>query len=603
MIEAILFMILLAGSIYAYAFAKKNNREKKQSIIKSEGLLPKPNYLTFVTEKDSATFVPNWQSDKSFTETKSDFDLDIEYENEPIKRFSTTHYTATLDSLLNSVYPLQTLTSIDWNVVNALDFSHKEDLSQYADLKEFVSHHMINLGDGDGWYTRLHGYVAEQVAGSTLKDAGHSVVFPELSNQPGFDMIVDGHLWQVKAGADPQAILDHFEKNPDIPVITTPEMASHFPDNPMVTSLPELDHGAIKDSIHGTMNTIEHGDFTGGLHFPIITGLLSSYREIDLLLSGRTNIASALVNAGFDIAGTGLGGFAGAKAGALLGSVGGPLGTAIGAIIGGIAGALLGRSVTNEMKTEPLKQAFHQYQEAMRTQVDSKVITAREKMSDFVVEKQAHFQQQLEEIEKHFKPLILAEKQQYQSRLRQFLSSFGGILEQIEAELANQQKGILSSINRSGKIRRLLWPTKNDVYYDLIAAWFSSRLKFVRLKKQQFDYLNQATESDEILKEELEKIFSFVADNPFRNEQFEHWLANLEVDYKTLMTNIDDIRRKARIATEIIRKSQLDLIKIELMNTYSTLTKLLKTRMKKVKPLQTKVVNEANKLGINIEPA
>jgi len=46
-----------------------------------------------------------------------------------------------------------------------------------------------------------------------------------------------------------------------------------------------------------------------------------------------------------------------------------------------------------------------------------------------------------------------------------------------------------------------------------------------------------------------------------------------------------------------------NLIKIELMSTYTNLTKLLKKKMRKIKPLRSKVVNEANKLGINIEPA
>lgn len=108
-------------------------------------------------------------------------------------------------------------------------------------------------------------------------------------------------------------------------------------------------------------------DFSG--HIPVVTIAISSFREFNLLINNKTNALNSLKNIGLDAVGAGGGGLVGAKAGALVGSIFGPLGSLAGGIIGGVAGAIGGRSITNEIKQRPLKNAIEQYNKSNTTRI------------------------------------------------------------------------------------------------------------------------------------------------------------------------------------------------------------------------------------------
>lgn len=129
---------------------------------------------------------------------------------------------------------------------------------------------------------------------------------------------------------------------------------------------------SIKDSFHdiGTeivsninvdaLTDISDLDFSG--HIPVITIAISSFRELNLLMDNKTDAMTSLKNISLDAAGAGGGGIVGAKAGAIAGSLFGPVGAIIGGIVGGIGGAVGGRTLTNEIKQKPLKNAIEAYQ-------------------------------------------------------------------------------------------------------------------------------------------------------------------------------------------------------------------------------------------------
>lgn len=100
-------------------------------------------------------------------------------------------------------------------------------------------------------------------------------------------------------------------------------------------------------------------DFSG--HIPVATIAISSFREFNLLVKNKTNVFNSLKNISLDAVGAGGGGLVGAKTGALVGSIFGPLGSLAGGIIGGVAGAIGGRTITNEIKQRPLKNAIEQF--------------------------------------------------------------------------------------------------------------------------------------------------------------------------------------------------------------------------------------------------
>lgn len=110
----------------------------------------------------------------------------------------------------------------------------------------------------------------------------------------------------------------------------------------------------------GDLTNMTDVDITG--HVPVITIALSSFREFQLLSNDKTDYITSLKNIALDAVGAGGGAVVGAKAGAMAGSFFGPIGTVVGGILGGIGGAIGGRAITNNIKTQPLKNAIAEYE-------------------------------------------------------------------------------------------------------------------------------------------------------------------------------------------------------------------------------------------------
>lgn len=108
------------------------------------------------------------------------------------------------------------------------------------------------------------------------------------------------------------------------------------------------------------LTSITDLDITG--HVPVVTIALSSFREFQLLTDDKTDYVTSLKHIALDAVGTGGGAVVGAKAGAIAGSFFGPIGTVVGGIIGGIGGAIGGRTITNNVKAHPLKNAIAEYE-------------------------------------------------------------------------------------------------------------------------------------------------------------------------------------------------------------------------------------------------
>jgi hypothetical protein len=118
--------------------------------------------------------------------------------------------------------------------------------------------------------------------------------------------------------------------------------------------------------IHESVNNIGdhladtlHPDPTG--HFPFVTLIMSSIREMNLISENKTSIENSLKNVSLDVTGAGLGAIGGAKLGAIIGTTFGPAGIVVGGLIGSVAGAIGGRALTNEIKYIPLKTALNDY--------------------------------------------------------------------------------------------------------------------------------------------------------------------------------------------------------------------------------------------------
>ncbi|NTF17629.1 hypothetical protein G6L37_04400 [Agrobacterium rubi] len=115
---------------------------------------------------------------------------------------------------------------IDPTVLKAADFARSDDISDIFTFGAFADRlAQMTQRSQDGAENGLRGYVAEQIVAARLVESGHIVSLPPTSNNPGFDVIVDGNLFQVKCLTDLDGLREHFLKYPEIPVYANGELA------------------------------------------------------------------------------------------------------------------------------------------------------------------------------------------------------------------------------------------------------------------------------------------------------------------------------------------------------------------------------------------
>lgn len=125
---------------------------------------------------------------------------------------------------------LYSVAAVDPTVIAAADFSRVADIGvglSFAELAEQI----LDGSDREvlGGISQLKGYVAEKAVAAQLASAGHTVSFPEASNEPGWDLLVDGQEFQVKFHATLSGLRDHFERY-DYPVIANTELVDQIPE-------------------------------------------------------------------------------------------------------------------------------------------------------------------------------------------------------------------------------------------------------------------------------------------------------------------------------------------------------------------------------------
>ena len=126
---------------------------------------------------------------------------------------------------------LYTYAAIDPLVINAANFSRAVDIDGRLNFSELANLILERSAPSvTGAVAHLKGYVAELAVAEQLLKAGHTVSFPDASNQPGWDLLVDGEKFQVKFHEDVQGIQRHFQQYPDYPVIANTELDGQLPD-------------------------------------------------------------------------------------------------------------------------------------------------------------------------------------------------------------------------------------------------------------------------------------------------------------------------------------------------------------------------------------
>ena len=171
--------------------------------------------------------------------------------------------------------------------------------------------------------------------------------FPETSNNPGWDILIDGQPFQVKNLADPAGVNEHLERYPDIPVYVNEELATYFEGNPQVY----VSSISREEVLEATTSTLNHADNLLDFEIPWITVGVSSLSNVKRLWSDDVTMNQAILNVASDTTSrVALGAF-GQKTGILVGTLlFGPAGGITGAVFGAFVGASQGGKISPSIK-------------------------------------------------------------------------------------------------------------------------------------------------------------------------------------------------------------------------------------------------------------
>lgn len=213
--------------------------------------------------------------------------------------------------------PLENLLEIDENVYTAMEALAGMQLDSIGDLSRYLSSwESAEMGDAlpEGALHKLMGHLAEPIVGQHLEDLGIQVEMPDLSNQAGYDLILNGvRAVNVKTVTNAGALAEHFDKYPEIPVVVPGDMAgipAYSIQLDSAESIEQLNRAValddekivLVDEALTQAEFIEHAegvsdallgnmDATG---IPFITLALSGYREALLLRNKDTDVHNSV---------------------------------------------------------------------------------------------------------------------------------------------------------------------------------------------------------------------------------------------------------------------------------------------------------------------
>ncbi|WP_334543832.1 hypothetical protein [Rhizobium leguminosarum] len=280
--------------------------------------------------------------------------------------------------------------SIDPMVVSAADFSRIGDISDIFNFGQFADRIALMTGAAAvGADNNLRGYVSEQIVAARLAEHGYVVEFPDTSNNPAFDLLVDGKPFQVKCLLGMDGLREHFSKYPDMPVYANGELADAVLASgeawaSKVFYIDGFDH-ELADLI--TRTSLEAGDALGDIHVPYFAMAASTGRNLYRWWRGRMPLSDLPLSVLIDNAVKGglatVGGLSGKTVGLL---AFGPAGALVLGSLGGL-GALFGAGWTREQTTRllssewlvELDEATDRFRVALAGAIRSKIELLREK--------------------------------------------------------------------------------------------------------------------------------------------------------------------------------------------------------------------------------
>jgi F0F1-type ATP synthase membrane subunit b/b' len=490
---------------------------------------------------------------------------------------------------------MESALKIDPQVLSAMEFSTAQDLHGLADFHTYVQDHFFStpFQSADGWFNRLTGYVAEQKAASFFEQAGHHVVFAPVSNQPVWDMLVDGHAVQIKENL--AGIKDFAIAHPDIPLYTNLTDAATVHES-SVHGLSVLD----KDSIHaGTSGTIDglDGTFDPGFSFPFITLAFSVYRESKLLFNEHTSLERALLNVGMDVVGVGGGALLGGKVGALIGSIFPVAGTVIGGILGSLIGAIGGKMTATGVRKMDFYAARDEYNKTVQSAkvlVESTIRDSQTRVRDLQEKYQKQFKEHRKRIESITNLQITAKRVQYDGALLDFCMEFPKFVQELNDQLKEEEREVLAALPTSG-ILGTIFPTEVDLRRHAIRIWF--RRARGTLGRELRKYGKMEPTSSDVL---FPAITNFLREFSFELQSLEGRVNDLATALETQKREAEEIRRIAVSEIEGQREELIRQFRVQVTSLHETIVHKIQDRNLWVSRARDNLRKEAAAVGINI---
>jgi hypothetical protein len=490
---------------------------------------------------------------------------------------------------------LESALKIDPQVLSAMEFSTAQDLHGLADFHTYVQDHFFSapIETADGWFNRLTGYVAEQKAASFFEQAGHHVVFAPVSNQPVWDMLVDGHPVQIKENL--AGLKDFAIAHPDIPAFTNLSDAAAVHAS-SVHGLAVLDKDSIHAAASGTVNGLD-GTFDPGFNFPVITMAFSVYREAKLLFNEHTTVNRAVVNVGMDVAGVGGGALLGGKLGALIGSIIPGPGTVIGGIFGSILGGICGKMTSTTVRKLPFHAAREEYNrtvQSARSTIESAMSDSKERVRDLQQKYQSQFEEFRARIENKANEQITAGRIEYERTVSDFCSEFNEFLEELGTQLAQEENEVVSSLPDSGFFSTI-FPTEVELERHAIRVWFRRARK--KLRREMRVYRKLEPRTVDVL---LPEVTSFLREFSFELRSLESKLNDLSGTLETLRREAEEARRVAMSEIDGRRELLIRQFRLQVTSLHTSIVQKIQDRNMWVARARDNLRKQAAAVGITV---
>ena len=257
-------------------------------------------------------------------------------------------------------------STINPDVIAAADFSSTLDIRSGLDFANYVHDHMSGLEGAAlaGFNNRLLGYVGEEKVSQLLQAQGHVVEVAQTSNQPVWDLLVDGQAVNVKTVLDIAEIKAAALAHPDVLYLVPEDVRGVAVDN--IQRLDGFNHEELASNLGAAISQADSHptEFVG--HLPVIPFAFSLFRNYQAVQQGRSYDV-AVQHVVLDTLGKGGGAALGAVVLGAVGSVVGPIGTLVGSTLGGLLGRYIGSEIVEEIKQLPLQRAITLFEQQLQS--------------------------------------------------------------------------------------------------------------------------------------------------------------------------------------------------------------------------------------------